>query len=132
MHNGNLYDGETGSAREWSAFLAGALIGAGIGVGVALLFAPRPGIELRSRLRDSANRAKDDVLHMGQEAWETAVERGKEYYERGAEVLRDAGRSAREFSKQGQEAVKEAGRAAKEFGKQAEDMAREEGPERYK
>ncbi|WHZ28258.1 MAG: hypothetical protein OJF51_003056 [Nitrospira sp.] len=119
MHNRNHYDEGTGDATGWSAFLAGALIGAG----VALLFAPQPGTELRGRLRDYTNRATDDLVGKGREAWDTAVERGKEYYEKGEEVIRDAGRSAREFAKQGQEAVKEAGRSAEEFAKHSQDMA---------
>lgn len=122
MHNGNHYDERADDVMDWSAFLAGALIGAG----VALLFAPARGTELRSKLRDYADRAKDELMEKGQEVLDTAVERGKEYYDRGEEVLRDAGRSAREFAKQGRETVKEAGRAAKEeFVKQRQDMARE-------
>ena len=122
MRNGNYYD-EGMDATGWSAFMAGALIGAG----VALLFAPQPGSELRGMLRNYANRAKDELVEKGQEAWDTAVERGREYYDRGEEVVRDAGRSAREFAKQGQEAVKDVGRSAKEFAKQAQDVAREPG-----
>lgn len=122
MRNGNYYD-EGMDATGWSAFMAGALIGAG----VALLFAPQPGSELRGMLRNYANRAKDELVEKGQEAWDTAVERGREYYDRGEEVVRDAGRSAREFAKQGQEAVKDVGRSAKEFAKQTQDVAREPG-----
>jgi gas vesicle protein len=123
MHNRNYHDEGIEDARGWSAFVAGALIGAGI----ALLFAPHPGTELRGMLRSYANRAKDDLIDRGQEAWDTAVERGREYYEKGEEVVRDAGRSARDFAKQGQEAVKDAGRSAKDFAKQAQDVAREPG-----
>ena len=72
MRNGNYYDEGMGDATGWSAFMAGALIGAG----VALLFAPQPGSELRGLLRNYANRAKDDLMDKGQEAWDTAVERG--------------------------------------------------------
>ena len=109
MPNQNYYDEGTGNAMGWSAFLTGALIGAG----VALLFAPKPGTELRGRLRDYTNRATDDLLDRGQGAWDTVVERGKEFYEKGEEVVRDAGRSAGEFATRGQEAVKEAGQSAK-------------------
>jgi len=49
----NYYDEGTGYAMGWSAFLTGALIEAG----VALLFAPQPGTELRGRLHDYTNRA---------------------------------------------------------------------------
>ena len=106
MHNRNHYDQGTEDAMGmgWSAFLAGALIGAG----VALLFAPQPGTELRGRLRNYANRATDDLLDKGQEAWDTVAERGKEFYEKGEEVIRDAGQSAKDFAQQ----TREPGRAA--------------------
>jgi gas vesicle protein len=128
MHNGNHYDEENGNAMEWSSFIAGALIGAG----VALLLAPERGTELRGKLRDYAKRAKDELMEQGQEIWDTAVERGKEYYDKGEEVVREAGQSAKEFAEQGaqqgQKAVKDTGRAAKEFAKHTPDMARD--PER--
>ena len=95
MHNRNYYDEGIEDATGWSAFVAGALIGAG----VALLFAPQPGTELRGMLRSYANRAKDDLIDRGQEAWDTAVERGREYYDKGEEIIRDAGRSAKSFAK---------------------------------
>lgn len=120
MHHGHDHDEGAG----WSAFLAGALIGAG----VALLFAPQRGTELRGRLRDYANRATDDVLKKGHEALDTVVERGRDYYDKGEEVVREAGRSVRHMAKQGQEAVKEAGRSAKEeFTQHTQDMARDPG-----
>ena len=110
MHNRNHYDEGNEDFTGWSAFIAGALIGAGL----ALLFAPERGTELRSKLRDYANRATDDLLEKGQEAWDTAVERGKDYYDHGEKAVREVGRSARDLAQQGQEAVKKAGRSAKE------------------
>ena len=61
------------------AFLAGALIGAG----VALLLAPQPGGELRRMLSIYASRAGEDLMERGRRAWDTSVERGKEYLESG-------------------------------------------------
>ncbi len=120
MRYGNSYD-ETIDSAGWSAFLAGALIGAG----VALLFAPQRGAELRGMVRDYANRAKDDLMDKGQEAWDTAVERGNEYYDKGEETIREAGRSGKEFAREGQEAMKDAGRSAKEFAKQGKNAVEE-------
>jgi gas vesicle protein len=97
MRNGTYSD--EGSRGEVIAFVAGALIGAG----VAMLFAPQRGTELRGRLRDYANRAKDDLLTISHEAWDTAVERSMEYYKKGEEAVRDAGRSAKDFAKQTQD-----------------------------
>jgi gas vesicle protein len=99
MHNGHYKDEESEDFTGLTAFVAGALIGAG----VALLFAPQQGTELRGRLRDYANRAKDDLMDMGQEAMDTAVERGKQYYRKGEDTVRDMGRSAKEFAKQAQD-----------------------------
>ncbi|WHZ29788.1 MAG: hypothetical protein OJF51_004590 [Nitrospira sp.] len=95
------YSNEGG--KEVIAFVAGALIGAG----VAMLLTPQQGTELRGRLRDYANRAKNDLLDMGQEAWDTAVGRRTEYYKKGEEAVRDAGHSAKEFANQVQDVSEE-------------------------
>ncbi|MGC4097860.1 MAG: YtxH domain-containing protein [Nitrospira sp.] len=117
----NRHRHESASGTEWSAFLAGALIGAG----VALVLAPQRGAELRGMLSDYATRAKDDLMDKAEETWDTAVERGRDYYDQGEEVVRDAGRSARELAKQGRETVNDVGRSAKEFAKRAQDAVRE-------
>lgn len=106
MQNGHYHD--EGDGAGLSAFMAGALIGAGI----ALLFAPQRGSELRGLLRDYAGHATDDLVEKGQEAWDTAVERGKDYYNKGEEAVRETGRSAKEFAKQAQHAVREPGSSA--------------------
>ena len=118
MHNGTYHDERMGESTGWSAFAAGALIGAG----VALLLAPQRGSELRGMLRDYANRGKDDLVDKGHEAWDTAVERGKEYYDKGEEAIRDVGRSAKEFAKQGQDAARD---AARDAGRSAKDLAKQ-------
>src|SRR5690348_4504285 len=102
MRNGD-YEYYDEDASGWSAFIAGALIGAG----VALLFAPQTGNELRGMLRSYASRAKDEALERGRAAWDTAVERGKEYYERGQEAVQEAGRSAKEYAQSGKESFRE-------------------------
>jgi gas vesicle protein len=89
MSNKNHNSQDTGDAMDWSALIAGALIGAG----VALLVAPQRGSELRSKLRDYADRAKDELMEQGRAVWDTAVKRGQDYYEKGEEVVRDTGRS---------------------------------------
>lgn len=83
-------------SSTWSAFIAGAFIGAG----VALLLAAQSGNELRSTLRDYASKAKDELdeaTEQGRAVWDSAVERGQEYVEGGKHTLRKAGRAAREF-----------------------------------
>jgi len=85
-----------------AAFLAGALIGAG----VALLLAPQSGAETRGMLRDYAGRAKDELrergkeakatldnaLERGKQAFESVKEQGKDFYGSGREAIRDAGK----------------------------------------
>ena len=127
MHNGDYYDDHGRSdAGGWSAFLAGAFIGAGL----ALLFAPQTGNELRGILRNYAARTKDDVMDRGREAWDTAVDRGREYVERGQESMQEAGRTAREYIQSGQERLKEAGKEAVSKFKEASREASEAASDR--
>ena len=89
-----------------SMFIAGALVGAG----VALLFAPQSGSQMRGLLRDYAARAKDeldDVVDRGADAWDSAKDLGEEYVEKGKESLREAGRQAKGFAEAGRKAVHE-------------------------
>ena len=105
-------------SSNWSAFIAGAFIGAG----VALLLAPQSGSELRSSLRDYASRAKDELdqaTEQGRAVWDSAMERGQEYMERGQEyveggrqALRNAGRAAREFVDDSMQTAEKAGSEA--------------------
>lgn len=123
MRNGNYSDEEMEDATGWPAFVAGALIGAGL----ALLFAPQTGSELCGRV----NRAKDDLMDKGQEAWDTAVERGKEYHYskeyhyNGEGTIRDVRRPAKEFAMQGQQTMGDVGRSAREFAKRGQNVVEE-------
>ena len=63
--------------------LAGALIGAGVG----LLFAPWSGTTLRRRLRRYADRAFEDAMENGREALHSAVEQGREYVDDGMQKV---------------------------------------------
>ena len=107
------------------AFLAGALIGAG----VALLLAPQTGSELRGMLRSYASRARDEAYERGREVWDTAVERGKEYIETGKETMRDAGKTARDYMESGKETMRDAGKTAREYMESGKETVREAGRE---
>jgi gas vesicle protein len=90
-----------------SAFFAGALVGAG----VALLFAPQAGSQLRGLLRDYAARASDELgeaIDRGGEVWDQATERGEEFVEKGKESLRETTRQAKGFAAAGRTAVNDA------------------------
>lgn len=62
------------------AFIAGATVGAG----VALLFAPQAGSEIRSSVREYARKAKDELDHLSEEGGSvlgTMLQQGKEWIE---------------------------------------------------
>ena len=61
MRDGYEMNGRGESQQSGLLFFAGLCAGAIVGTGVALLFAPRPGSELREQLADSAARASDAV-----------------------------------------------------------------------
>jgi gas vesicle protein len=80
-----------------SAFVAGALMGAG----VALLFAPRGGSEMRRLLRDYVERAQKELandIDRGAEALDRAVQSGQGLMEKGKEAVRETGRHAKTYA----------------------------------
>lgn len=88
-----------------SAFITGALVGAG----VALFFAPQAGSQLRRLLRDYVARATDaldDAVDRGAEVLDHAVEHGQEFVEKGKESVRAASRQATSFSGAGSHTAK--------------------------
>jgi len=84
------------SAAVFLAFLSGAAMGAM----AAFLLAPQSGREARDQLRGYAKRAEHDLRDLAGragEAFEEAVDHGKEFVETKSTVLReafDAGREA--------------------------------------
>lgn len=100
---------ESSNRREsgnLSLFITGAVLGAGI----ALLFAPKAGAQMRVLLRDYAARAKDelsDTVDHGLEGLNGAVEGGQEFVEKGKDSLRETGRQAKEFAEAGRKAFNE-------------------------
>jgi gas vesicle protein len=93
-------------AGNFSAFIVGALVGAG----VTLFFAPRSGSQMRGLLRDNAARAKDelnDAVGRGTKAWGSAKDGGQEFVEKGKESLREAGRQAKGFAESARKTVNE-------------------------
>ena len=53
-------------------FLAGLLMGAAIGAGLALLFAPKKGSELRDQIAESARKARESARDAYRQATEKA------------------------------------------------------------
>ncbi|HYP26034.1 MAG TPA: YtxH domain-containing protein [Blastocatellia bacterium] len=121
---------EDSSASEKLTYL---LIGAGLGATIALLFAPKPGRELRTDIVDYTKRGVDAagegaraLTDRANELYETGRGKVGEYYETGREKVSDVYGTAREKVSQSAGVVSEvAGRqkeqiaAAIEAGKQA-------------
>ena len=108
------------------------LIGAGIGAVTALLFAPKPGSELRAEIADATKRGLDqardtsrELNERANELYQTGVERSNELYQTGVERASDlAARSkdsVNELTERGKELLnrqKSQINAALEAGKQ--------------
>ncbi len=66
------------------------LMGAAIGAGVALLYAPQSGQDTRRYLRKKGENARDAVVEKGQELGDDIVDRGRKIYQRGVAIAEDA------------------------------------------
>jgi gas vesicle protein len=79
--------------------LANFFIGVGIGVGIALLFAPQSGEETRERIKEKADASKDYLKRCGSDLRDSAsdiIERGKEVIGRGKDTAVEGVEAARE------------------------------------
>jgi gas vesicle protein len=75
------YEREDGGGSFLMGLLAGTVLGAGLG----MLFAPKPGNELRTQLGEQAGRIRstaNDTYHQASEKVSQIVERGREAYDR--------------------------------------------------
>jgi gas vesicle protein len=75
------YEREDGGGSFLMGLLAGTVLGAGLG----MLFAPKPGNELRSQLGEQAGRLRstaNDTYQQASEKVSQIVERGREAYDR--------------------------------------------------
>ena len=99
------------SDRPESGHMSTFIVGALVGAGVALLFAPQAGAQMRALLRDYTARAKDELdeaVDRGDKAWDSAKDRGQEFVEKGKKSLREAGHQAKDVAEAGVQAVKDA------------------------
>ena len=105
------YEGDTTMHKEAygaSGFALGVLVGAVAGAGLALLFAPKPGSELRGelgesmtslkdkaarRLRNLADRAATEVNDLSNKARSTAAGAARDMADQASETLRADGRT---------------------------------------
>ena len=61
--------------------------GAAVGASVALLYAPQPGEQTRKFLREKAELARDKVVEAGEEL----AQKSRTWYEKGSQVVEEAG-----------------------------------------
>ncbi len=73
------------------------LIGAAIGAGVALLYAPKSGKETRKYLRKKAENARDSIVETGEQIYEA----GRDVYSKGADMVTEAADSAADLFQRG-------------------------------
>ena len=85
-----------------SAFITGALLGAGL----ALLFAPQAGVQARKLLREYSARAKDG-LDKTVDHGVQVLEHGQELVEKGKDSFREIGRQVGELAEAGRKAFNE-------------------------
>jgi gas vesicle protein len=64
------------------------LVGACVGAGIALLYAPQSGKDTRKFIRRRAEDAKDSLVEAGEQIKDTLVEKGEGILEAGKEVYR--------------------------------------------
>ena len=84
------YESSNDSSTAIFAFLAGALIGAG----VAMLLVPRSGAQTRQWITDYADKAKDQMdtaIESGKEYLQAGIDRGKEYLEGAQSKFKETG-----------------------------------------
>ena len=102
---------------EQRSFMLGLITGAMLGAGLAILFAPRRGSELRSQLSDAAT----TVATNASRTYRQAADAASEWAERGREVGGQAVRKARQAVKKGAEEVERYVRDTTERGPYAVD-----------
>jgi hypothetical protein len=76
------------------SFLMGLLAGTVLGAGLGMLFAPRPGSELRNQLTEQAGRLRstaNDTYNQATEKVSQIVDRGREAYDRARSGMGDVG-----------------------------------------
>jgi gas vesicle protein len=94
--------------HEGGSFAIGLLAGTAIGIGLGVLFAPRPGAELRGQLTDQANDLASSASRQYQRATSTAsnlAARGREMYGQAREAVNRGTDEAQRYVRDQAEAI---------------------------
>jgi gas vesicle protein len=81
------------------------LVGASIGAGIALLYAPKTGRETRKYIRRRAEDASGQLRDTLAETRESVIEAGREAYKKGADFASGAAESAAGLFERGRKRV---------------------------
>jgi gas vesicle protein len=90
MHEVDSYYGE--STAHTNGFVMGLLCGAAVGAALGLLFAPKPGSELRSQLYDSTERMRrraGEAYNQASDTMSDLVDKGRSAVRRGRQKAED-------------------------------------------
>jgi Gas vesicle protein len=87
-------------SRTVLAFMTGTLVGAGL----ALLFAPQAGPQLRGLLRERSTKEFDDAIDRGANMLDHTIDRGHDLLEKGRGSVQQVRRRAKEFTEAGRKA----------------------------
>lgn len=84
MEHDDMYE------REGAGFAMGLLVGAAVGAAVGMMFAPKPGNELRRELSDAGSRARStasDQYRRASSSVSQIVEKGRDAVQKGREAI---------------------------------------------
>ncbi len=104
----NEYDREEGG----SGFVVGLLTGTVLGAGLGMLFAPKPGSELRDQLSEGANtvgRTASEGYRKAAGAANTIAEKGRELYGRAREAVSRGTEEVKRYSSESEPRTSELG-----------------------
>jgi gas vesicle protein len=109
MANGHERDDDGGGG---GSFVMGLLTGTVLGAGLALLFAPKAGAELRGQLSDQAGTLANSASEGYRRATETASawadkgrEKGREFYDKSREAVSKGADEAQRYAREAADAA---------------------------
>ncbi len=97
----NEYEKEEGGP----GFVMGLLTGTVLGAGLGMLFAPKPGAELRGQLSDGANtvgRTASDGYRRAADAANTVAEKGRQFYDRARDAVARGSEEVKRYTGSGE------------------------------
>ena len=113
----NGHDRNDEGAGGGGSFVMGLLTGTVLGVGLGMLFAPKPGSELRGQLSDQA----ETLASSATEGYKRAAETASSWAEKGREKGREVFDKGREAYDKGREAVSKGADEAQRYAREASD-----------